>query len=156
MEQTELESSFSLWLIQVRISGGCKTQHVQQVLDGLLGVICLREGLCEQLVGLNLLLNNACLLAEIKESLSVLNGAIKFSLSLVNHTDLLVALSFGDPVLSIRGHVQALFVELERHVIFVHVEIFFGNLLVDANQVLADHFLYLEFLTVLGLLESRF
>ena len=69
---------------------------------------------------LNLFLSIVCLLAEFEEPLTVLNGPIQFSLRLINHTDLLITLSFDFLVFEPLCYCQTLFEKLERHVEVVH------------------------------------
>lgn len=105
------------------------------MLDGLLGVVSLGVGLSEELIGLNLLLNVVGLLAELKELLSVLDRFVQLALSLVDHSDLLVALSLDNPVVGILGHVQTLVEELQRKFEFVLVKVLVGDELVDTDEV---------------------
>ena len=61
----------------------------------------------------NLLLLIACLFAQLKELLAHVNGAVKLTLCLMDHTDLLVALCLDVAVLSSLGDIETLFEELE-------------------------------------------
>ena len=82
---------------------------------------------------LDLLLAISRLLAKVQELLTLLNGSIQLSLSLVNHADLLVALGLDVAILGVFGHCQTLLEELERHVKLLLVQVLVCNHLVDAN-----------------------
>ena len=105
------------------------------MLNGLACVIRLRVSFSEKLVSLNLFLFISCLLAQIKELFAILDGTIQFTLSLVDHTDLLVALGLDVLVLSSLGHQKTLLEELERHVKLKLLQILVGDQLVDTYQV---------------------
>jgi len=83
------------------------------MLNSFLSIVVLRVGLSQKLVSLDLLLNVVCLFAQLKELLSVLHGVLKLTLSLVDHTDLLVTVSLNDFILGGLGDVQTLLKELE-------------------------------------------
>ena len=81
-----------------------QVQYLHQVLDSLACIPCLGEGLCEELVPLDLLRPIPSLLTEIKEELALLNRAIELTLSLIDHTNLLIALSLDITVLGFLCH----------------------------------------------------
>lgn len=101
MEETKLESGLCLGFVHVWLGGGSQREDVQQMFDSLLGVVSLGISLSQELVSLDLLFNIVCLLAQLQELLPMLNSSIKLTLSLINHTDLLIALSLTDSVLSV-------------------------------------------------------
>jgi len=105
------------------------------VLDRFLGVAGLRVGLSQELVSLDLLFDVVCLLAQLKKLLAVLHSPIQLTLGLVDHADLLVALSLNDLILGSLSHMQALLKELEGHVEFVVVQVLVSDGLVYAHQV---------------------
>ena len=105
------------------------------MLDCLTRVVSLRESLRKKLVRFNLLFPVTRLLAELEERLAVLHCPVKLTLCLIDHTDLLVALSFNVPVLGPLSDTEALFEELERHIELVQLEILNGNQLVHSHQV---------------------
>jgi len=72
-------------------------------------------------VRLDLFLAVTSLLAQLQELFSVFDGAIQLTLSLVNHTNLLVALSFDLLVLELLADIETLLEELERHVKLTHL-----------------------------------
>ena len=75
------------------------------------------------------------LLAELQKLLTVLNCAFKLTLSLIDHTDLLVALCFDVLILGLLCDLQALLKELKRHVKVVVLQVLIGNQLVHSHQV---------------------
>lgn len=105
------------------------------MLDGLAGVVSLRKGFGEKLVTLNLLLTVARLFAEVEEEFAVFNGAVHLALSIVNHTNLLVALGLDDLVLRALSHLKALLEELERQLELLHLQVLVGNQLVHTHEV---------------------
>ena len=91
------------------------------MLDGLACIVRLGVSLSKELVSLDLLLLVSSLLAKFEELLSVLNCAIQLTLCLVNHTNLLVALSLNVLVLGTLRHIETLLEELKGHVEVVHL-----------------------------------
>jgi len=85
------------------------------MLNGFLSIVVLGVGLSQKLVSLDLLLNVVCLFAQLKELLSVLHSVLKLTLSLIDHTDLLVTVSLNDFILGGLGDMQTLLKELEGH-----------------------------------------
>jgi len=97
------------------------------------------------------------LLAQVKEHLALLDSTFELALRLVNHTDLLIALSFNVSILSFTSHLQALLEELERHVELAALQILISDHLVDTDQVLRDVTYDVDELTdLLRLLKRRF
>jgi len=86
-------------------------------------------------MSLDLLFDVVCLLAQLKKLLAVLHSPIQLTLGLVDHTNLLVALSFNDLILGALSHMQALLKELKGHIELVMVQVLVSNGLVDAHQV---------------------
>ena len=135
MQEAKLECRLRLRLFHRGLLVA-QVQHLHQVLDCLASVISFRVGLSEEFVRLDLLRTIASFLAEVKEEFTLLNGSVKLTLSLVDHADLLIALSFDVTVLSLLGHCEALLEELERHIEFTVLEILIRDHLVNTHQVL--------------------
>ena len=112
VEQAKFKRGLSLRLIHLWFFVA-EIEHFHQVLDGFARVVSLRIGLSEQFMRLDLLFAVASLFAQIQELLSVLNGAVQFALSFVDHADLLVAFSFDILVLGALGYHQTLLEELK-------------------------------------------
>lgn len=126
------------------------------MLDGLASIIRLGVSLGKELVSLNLLLFISCLLAKFEELLTVLNCTIQLTLCLVNHTNLLVALSLNVLVLGTLGHIETLLKELKGHVKVVHLQILVSNQLVDAYQIYRDNSGGFDKFTCACFVKSRF
>lgn len=112
VQEAELECSFSLWLVQLRLLVA-QVEHFHEVFDSLACLICLREGLSKELVRFNLFFAIASLLAKFQELLSMLHSSVQFTLRLINHSNLLITLCFNVLVLSTLSNGQALLKELE-------------------------------------------
>ena len=126
------------------------------MLDGLACIVRLGVSLSKELVSLDLLLLVSSLLAKFEELLSVLNCAIQLTLCLVNHTNLLVALSLNVLVLGTLRHIETLLEELKGHVEVVHLQVFVGNQLVHTYQVNRDNSGGFDKFTCACFVESRF
>ena len=105
------------------------------MLDSLACVIALGVGLGEQLVRLDLLFLVTSLFAKLQKLFTHVYSAVELTLSLVNHTDLLVALSLNVPILGRLGHSKTLLKELEGHVELVVLQVLIRDQLVNTDQV---------------------
>ena len=84
----------------------------------------------------NLCLTIASLFRKFEEAFTVLDSLIKLTLSLINHTDLLEALSLHVLILDLLRSIEALLIELERHIEFVVLKVLLCNRLIYFDQVL--------------------
>ena len=115
MEKTKLESGLGLWFVHLRLFVA-EIEDIHQVLDGFAGIVSLRVCLSKKFVSFNLCLTIASLFCKFEEAFTVLDSLIKLTLSLVDHTNLLEALSLHILVLDLLSSIEALLVELERHI----------------------------------------
>ena len=135
MEKTKFEGSLGLWFVHLRLFIA-EIEDIHQVLDGFAGIVSLRVCLSKKFVSFNLCLTIASLFCKFEEAFTVLNSLIKLTLSLINHTDLLEALSLHVLILDLLRSIEALLIELERHIEFVVLKVLLCNRLIYFDQVL--------------------
>ena len=153
VQEAELECSFSLWLVQLRLLVA-KVEHFHEVFDSLACLICLREGLSKELVRFNLFFAIASLLAKFQELLPMLHSSVQFTLRLINHSNLLITLCLNVLVLSTLSNGQAFLEELEWHIKLILLKVFIRNELINTYQVFWDCARRVYQVSTVGLFES--
>jgi hypothetical protein len=135
-KQAQLECRLGLWLPVERAV--CDVEHFAKILNCHPWVPIFALALSKTFVGLAELLLVFVLNTDLQETVQILNRTWHFVLSLVNKSNLLIALGFFHRVVGASSHIKTLFEELKTQFCFTLFVVFYGDQLVDTDEVLRN------------------